>query len=396
MPLPIAAARAEPLRSIAGIMAAFVSVAGLLFSVGALLSPSTVQKWSMASTTGAKQASTIPELVGDGLKAILFDIDGTLCDSDDLHYIAWNEMLMEAGFNDGKPIDGEFFKQYISGQHNQYIMDHCFPDWPLDKQVAFFEEKELRYRTAAKGNVKALEGLMDFVKWAAAQGYKTAAVTNAPRENAEVMIEGLGLQNFFDCVVIGAECVRAKPNPDPYVMAMRFLGVDANECMVIEDSPAGVKAAAQAGIPCVGLTTSQTVETLREAGAGLIAPNYVGLVPGEIGGDTIFGKIIRKEIPSNIEYEDDYCLAFHDISPAAPVHILVIPKKPIAGISRAVDDDAAILGRLLITARNVAKKVGLSEGGYRLVINDGPDGAQTVPHIHVHILGGRQMGWPPG
>ena len=113
------------------------------------------------------------------------------------------------------------------------------------------------------------------------------------------------------------------------------------------------------------------------------------------GGDTIFGKIIRKEIPSDIVYEDDLCLAFKDINPQAPVHVLVIPKKPIPQVSKAEQDDKALLGHLLLTAQTVAKQLNLDDG-FRIVINDGPKGGQEVYHIHLHIMGGRQMKWPPG
>lgn len=110
---------------------------------------------------------------------------------------------------------------------------------------------------------------------------------------------------------------------------------------------------------------------------------------------TIFKKIIDKEIPANIVHEDDACLAFRDIDPQAPVHVLVIPRKEIASIGQAGDSDQALLGHLLLTARGLASKLGL-ENGYRLVINCGPDGGQSVDHLHVHILGGRPMTWPPG
>ncbi|KAK9504282.1 hypothetical protein O3M35_010651 [Rhynocoris fuscipes] len=113
------------------------------------------------------------------------------------------------------------------------------------------------------------------------------------------------------------------------------------------------------------------------------------------GGDTIFGKILRKEIPAKIIHEDDQCIAFHDVNPQAPVHFLVIPRKPIATLSDAEDSDAELLGHLMVTAKNVAKKEGLNNG-YRLVVNNGKDGAQSVYHLHIHVLGGRQMGWPPG
>lgn len=113
-------------------------------------------------------------------------------------------------------------------------------------------------------------------------------------------------------------------------------------------------------------------------------------------GDTIFGKIIRKEIPSDVVYEDDKCLAFRDVSPQAPTHILVIPKVlgNLSQISKAKEEDKAILGHLL----HIGGDIGRQEcpNGFRLVINDGKDGAQSVYHLHVHVLGGRQMSWPPG
>jgi len=111
--------------------------------------------------------------------------------------------------------------------------------------------------------------------------------------------------------------------------------------------------------------------------------------------DTIFSKIIRREIPADIVYEDDLALAFKDIYPQAPVHILVIPKKPIVKLADAEPEDQALLGHLLLTAQRVAAGAGLNNG-YRLVINNGADGGQTVYHLHLHILGGRQMQWPAG
>ncbi|NJL11041.1 MAG: histidine triad nucleotide-binding protein [Calothrix sp. CSU_2_0] len=111
--------------------------------------------------------------------------------------------------------------------------------------------------------------------------------------------------------------------------------------------------------------------------------------------DTIFGKIIRKEIPADIVYEDDLALAFRDVQPQAPVHILVIPKKTIPKLSDAETEDSALLGHLLLTVKKVAELVGLDQG-YRVVINTGVDGGQSVYHLHLHILGGRQLNWPPG
>ncbi|NXT19898.1 HINT1 protein, partial [Syrrhaptes paradoxus] len=113
------------------------------------------------------------------------------------------------------------------------------------------------------------------------------------------------------------------------------------------------------------------------------------------GGDTIFGKIIRKEIPANIIYEDAQCLAFHDISPQAPTHFLVIPKKPIVRLSEAEDSDESLLGHLMIVGKKCAANLGLNNG-FRMVVNEGPEGGQSVYHVHLHVLGGRQLGWPPG
>jgi histidine triad (HIT) family protein len=115
-----------------------------------------------------------------------------------------------------------------------------------------------------------------------------------------------------------------------------------------------------------------------------------------MSGDTIFGKIIRKEIPANIVYEDDLCLAFTDINPQAPIHILIIPKQPIPKLSDVTVTDKELLGHLLLTVKKVADQASLSESGYRVVINTGNDGGQTVSHLHMHILGGRSMQWPPG
>ena len=111
--------------------------------------------------------------------------------------------------------------------------------------------------------------------------------------------------------------------------------------------------------------------------------------------ETIFSKIIRKEIPADIVYEDDLALAFRDVQPQAPVHILVIPKQPIESIDRATDSDAALLGHLLLIVKRVAAQEGLVKG-YRVVINTGEDGGQTVFHLHLHLLGQRSMTWPPG
>lgn len=110
---------------------------------------------------------------------------------------------------------------------------------------------------------------------------------------------------------------------------------------------------------------------------------------------TIFSRILDRSLPADILYEDQQCLVFRDVAPQAPVHFLVIPKKPIPRISQAEEEDQQLLGHLLLVAKKTAKAEGLGDG-YRLVINDGKMGAQSVYHLHIHVLGGRQLQWPPG
>ena len=110
---------------------------------------------------------------------------------------------------------------------------------------------------------------------------------------------------------------------------------------------------------------------------------------------TIFEKIIAREIPAKIIWEDDDAIAFDDVNPQAPVHVLIVPKKVIARLSEAKESDRAALGKLLLVAAQIAKKLELA-GGYRVVINNGPDAGESVPHLHVHLLGKRALAWPPG
>lgn len=111
--------------------------------------------------------------------------------------------------------------------------------------------------------------------------------------------------------------------------------------------------------------------------------------------ETIFTKIINKEIPAEIIYEDDLVLAFKDINPQAPIHFLLIPKKPIATINDIAEDDRELVGHLYLTAAKIAKEQGFAEDGYRVVMNCNDDGGQTVYHIHAHVLAGKPLGWPP-
>lgn len=111
---------------------------------------------------------------------------------------------------------------------------------------------------------------------------------------------------------------------------------------------------------------------------------------------TIFDRIIQREIPADIVFEDDEVLAFRDIDPKAPTHVLFIPKRPIATLNDAAPDDAGLLGRLMLAAAEFARREGFADAGYRVVMNCNADGGQSVFHIHLHLLAGRQMTWPPG
>ena len=111
---------------------------------------------------------------------------------------------------------------------------------------------------------------------------------------------------------------------------------------------------------------------------------------------TIFEKIIAREIPAKIIWEDDDAIAFHDVNPQAPVHVLIVPKKAIARLAAASEKDERVLGKLMLVAGKLAQELGIDKSGYRLVINSGPDAGESVPHLHVHLLGKRALAWPPG
>ena len=111
---------------------------------------------------------------------------------------------------------------------------------------------------------------------------------------------------------------------------------------------------------------------------------------------TIFKRIIDGEIDADVVYEDEQCIAFRDVTPQAPTHVLVIPKKEIVSVAEIADEDQGLIGHLYLVIRNVAKELGLAESGYRVVVNTGQDGGQSVNHLHFHLLGGRSLSWPPG
>ncbi|KAK3433885.1 hypothetical protein EUGRSUZ_D01168 [Eucalyptus grandis] len=206
----------------------------------------TCPKWKLAAsriavTRMSPPASTSHSLSSETslaalapLEAILFDIDGTLCDSDPIHYYAFREMLQEVGFNGGIPITEEFFVKKISGMHNEELCHVLFPDWEIQKASKFMEDKEEMFQRLASEKLEPVKGLPKLLKWIEGQGMRRAAVTNAPRPNAELILSLLGLNDFFETLVIGSECERAKPFPHPYLKALEVLGVSEKHAFVFE------------------------------------------------------------------------------------------------------------------------------------------------------------------
>ncbi|KAL2348241.1 hypothetical protein Fmac_002241 [Flemingia macrophylla] len=207
------------------------------------------------------------------LEAVLFDVDGTLCDSDPLHYYALREMLQKIGFNGGAPITEEYFIKTFAGKHSGDTALVVFPG-DLERGLKFVEDKEEMFRRMAADQLNPLTGLGKVRKWVENHGLKRAAVTNAPRANAELMISKLGLSDFFDAIIIGDECEHAKPHPDPYLKALEILKASKDHAFVFEDSVSGIKAGVAAGMPVIGLATLNPEHLLMEAKPAFLIEDY--------------------------------------------------------------------------------------------------------------------------
>ena len=200
---------------------------------------------AMVSSAKAFAGTTRP--AENGIAAVLFDIDGTLVDSDPVHYSVFRELLSEVeGFNGGILIDEDFFRSSISGRSNAQIAADFFPDWSVDRRERWSEMKEARFREAAastmmRSKMPGLDRLRDWLNERDGT-VRRAAVTNAPRLNAEAIIGGIGYDGWFETLVIGDECERAKPDPCPYLTACGALSVEPGDCIVFEDSPSGATA----------------------------------------------------------------------------------------------------------------------------------------------------------
>lgn len=207
------------------------------------------------------------------IEAVLFDIDGTLCDSDPIHYYAFREMLQEIGFNGGNPITEEFFIATVAGKHNDDIALDLFPG-DRERGLKFVEDKEAMFRRLAAEQLKPLNGLDKVRKWIEDHGLKRAAVTNAPRPNAELILSKLGLSDFFHAVIIGDECEHAKPHPEPYLKGLEALKASKDHTFIFEDSVSGIKAGVAAGMPVIGISTRNPEDLLMGAKPAFLIKDY--------------------------------------------------------------------------------------------------------------------------
>jgi HAD superfamily hydrolase (TIGR01509 family) len=201
---------------------------------------------------------------------LLFDLDGTLTDTDALHFEAYARLLGPFG----KSVDHATYKTRMMGFTNDSIMTWLFPAADSVERKALADRKETLFRERAKAGIVRARGLDELLDWAAGLRLKTAVVTNAPRENAELMLNALGLDTRFDALVIGDELPRGKPDPLPYARALEILNAASTQAMAFEDSASGVASAAGAGVETIGLTTGLAPSRLIEAGASGAVPDF--------------------------------------------------------------------------------------------------------------------------
>ncbi|WDH22875.1 HAD family hydrolase [Pseudomonas chlororaphis] len=203
------------------------------------------------------------------LSALLFDLDGTLIDTDDLHLNAYNQLLARWG----KSMSLDYYKAHVMGFPDDMIFSGLFPQAPATQYPELAAQKEAMFRAQLRETVP-VPGVLRTLDYAQAAGIPMAVVTNAPRENAEAMLQGLGIAERFDALVIGGELARGKPDPLPYLTALRLLDASADQALAFEDSLAGVRSAAAAGIHTFGMLSGLEETQLREAGARSIIRDF--------------------------------------------------------------------------------------------------------------------------
>lgn len=204
------------------------------------------------------------------LNALLFDLDGTLTDTDALHLLALQQLLLE---EEQRVFSHAQFMAHVSGQANANMCRYLFPGRSVAEHEAFAERKEQRFRQLSS-QLEPIPGLLRLLDFAEQHGIATCVVTNAPRANAQHMLQALGLSQRLSTVLVAEELPRAKPDPLPYLRGLQALDVAASQALAFEDSVPGLKAAVGAGLRTFGLATSQRPETLLDAGAHRVIRDF--------------------------------------------------------------------------------------------------------------------------
>jgi HAD superfamily hydrolase (TIGR01509 family) len=202
-------------------------------------------------------------------KALLFDLDGTLAETDSLHLPTWVDVLEPYGVE----VDEELYKESISGRSTGEVVRSLLPDLTDEEGKSVGDAKEASFRERASG-LEPLPGLVEFVERGRERGMRVVLVTNAPEENVEAILLALNLWDFFDAVVLADEVEAVKPDPAPYRAALRKTGIAAADALAFEDSVSGIASSVAAGVPTVGITSSQDPERLLAAGAFMTAVDF--------------------------------------------------------------------------------------------------------------------------
>ena len=206
------------------------------------------------------------------LKALLFDLDGTLADTNSVHRVTWAEALRPYDYD----VTWDFYREHITGRVTTEIVADLLPDFSAEEGRELIESKEADFRERA-GTLEPLPGLLDFVQKGREKEMKIALVTNAPKENAFTVLRVLGLDDAFDPVILADEIGSGKPDPAPYNVALQALDVSAKEAVAFEDSASGIASSVAAGIPTVGIASTQEPEELEDLGVNLVVQDFADL-----------------------------------------------------------------------------------------------------------------------